>query len=67
MLALFKDPSGEMIFNTQAGSSGSSVSANSTLTLTQRSSQQGEHNSYVTGLEARIRELELKLEQALKV
>ncbi|KAL5499498.1 hypothetical protein EMCRGX_G010932 [Ephydatia muelleri] len=66
MLAVYKDPSGEMIF-TQASSGASSLSANSTVTLPQRSSKLAECNSgYVTGLEARICDLELKLQQALK-
>ena len=68
MVALYKDPSGEMVFNTQQASAGSSEPANATGTLTQKCSQLGEHSpAYVAGLEMRIRELELKIVQVSKV
>ena len=62
MVALYKDPSGEVVFNTQ------SVNANPTNTLTQKSNQFGEQSpAYVTGLETRVRELEMKLKQISEV
>lgn len=59
IVALYKDPSGEVAFNTQ------SVSANPTNTLSRQFGEQSP--AYVTGLETRVRELEMKLKQISEV
>lgn len=64
MWALYKDPSGKMVFNVQIGSG---ASTNSADTMMKRNSQPAECNlNYITALETRIHQLELNLEQVSK-